>query len=236
MVYFYNYLIMTKKYLPYIWTFLAIIIISGFFFFNVQKTNSPGENESIKINTWATQTGSDDLANTDTKTDSESMNLWQKFSEWKIKNIKCEIETEQEWWKNDQIIYISWEKIRIDMTITDKAWTSENHMLTDWDYTYIWWSNWPAFKIKNIDPNEITKQNNANIKTPENSPDISKNLEQIPYNKCSEWIVVESMFKIPDWIEFTDMETFQKDMINQATEWMSEEQINKLKNSMPKIN
>ncbi|MFA5917826.1 MAG: hypothetical protein WC850_06350 [Candidatus Gracilibacteria bacterium] len=227
---------MNKKYISYIGTSLAIIIVGAFLIFNVQKTNSPGENEFTKINTGVTQTGSDNLTNTDTKTDSESMSIWQKFTEGKIGNIKCEIVTEQEGGKNNQIIYISGKKIRMDMTISDKAGNSENHMLTDGEYTYIWGSTGPAFKMKNIDPNKTENQNNENTTTPQNTQDMSKDLEQIPYNKCSEWKVLDSMFKLPDGIEFTDMETFQKDMMNQATKGMTEDQINQLKNSMPKIN
>jgi hypothetical protein len=33
-----------------------------------------------------------------------------------------------------------------------------------------------------------------------------------------------------------DMETLQEDMMNQATKWMTEEQINMLKSSMPTNN
>ena len=229
---------MTKKYISYIWTSVAIVIVWAYLFFNVQKTNSPGENESTKINTWVTQTGSENLANTDTKTDSESMNLWQKFNAGEKVNLKCEIETEQEWWKIKQIVYISSPNIRMDMNVANKAWDNESHMIMDSQYSYIWGANGPAMKMKNVKDDANKDVENIPENNTEKNPeqDMKNNLENIPYNKCSEWIVDDSMFKLPAWTEFMDMETLQEDMMNQATKWMTEEQINMLKSSMPTNN
>jgi hypothetical protein len=54
---------------------------------------------------------------------------------------------------------------------------------------------------------------------------MKNNLESIPYNKCTEWIVLDSMFKLPDWIEFMDIEELQKNIQNQMP---SEADIQKL--------
>lgn len=206
---------MPKKYIPIVWTTVVALIIWWLVLFNVQKTEAPskelawsGETETgTTFTTWKKET--------DKKTAEENQNLWEKFSAGEKINIKCELETEQEWWKVKQMVYISSPKIRMDMNVANKAWNSESHMIMDSEYTYIWGSHWPAMKMKNIKDTE--EKDEEPLPNPqEQEKDMKGNLEQIPYNKCVEWIVDDSMFELPTWTEFMNMEDMMKNMPSQA--------------------
>lgn len=217
---------MTKKYISYIWTSVAIIIVWAFLFFNVQKTEAPSKEIT---STWETETWVALVNKWEPKKeiDEANQNLWQKFSAGEKVNLKCEIETEQEWWKIKQIVYISSPNIRMDMNVANKAWDNESHMIMNSEYSYIWGANWPAMKMKNIKDDANKDVENIPENNTEKNPeqDMKNNLENIPYNKCSEWIVDDSMFKLPDWIEFMDIEELQKNIQNQMP---SEADIQKL--------
>lgn len=222
---------MNKKYYPYIWGAVAVVLVGALLFLNVQKTQAPSENlaSTWETNTWFVQTQKwvDNM-------DSSNLSLWQRYVEWKIWSIKCILQTEQEWWKIDQIVYIAAPKMRMDSTVTHEAWNSESHMISDWEYTYVWWTNWPALKMKvQTWSTEVQEPAQEAPENTEETKSMSQYLEQIPYNKCSEWIADDSMFKLPDGINFVDMEEFQNNMMNGSNLWDLQEQMNKLKSSMP---
>lgn len=87
-------------------------------------------------------------------------------------------------------------------------------MITDGDYTYVWWSNTQALKMKNnweLLNTWSTDEDNSNI----DNQNTQKNLNQIPYSKCSEWTADNSMFALPVWVDFMDMSQIQNNMMKQ---------------------
>lgn len=225
---------MNKNYYPYIWGVLVVSLVVILLVLNAQKTQAPSDNLS---STWETNTWYVQTMKWENNDDSGNLSLWQRYVEWKIKSVKCVLQTEQEWWEINQVVYISAPKMRMDSTVVYKDWNSESHMISDWVYTYVWWTNWPALKMKvetwATDVEEPVTDIPENTDEPK---DMSEYLEQIPYNKCSEWSEDDSMFKLPNWVEFMDMEEFQNNMMNWANLWDLQEQMNKLKSSMPDSN
>nr|MDD3720529.1 hypothetical protein [Candidatus Gracilibacteria bacterium] len=222
---------MNKKYYPYIGGAVAVVLVGALLFLNVQKTQAPSENlaSTGETNTGFVQTqkGVDNM-------DSSNLSLWQRYVEGKIGSIKCILQTEQEGGKIDQIVYIAAPKMRMDSTVTHEAGNSESHMISDGEYTYVWGTNGPALKMKvQTGSTEVQEPAQEAPENTEETKSMSQYLEQIPYNKCSEWIADDSMFKLPDGINFVDMEEFQNNMMNGSNLGDLQEQMNKLKSSMP---
>ncbi len=227
---------MNKKIVPYISWVVVLWFIVVAILFTTKDTEAPIENlvSTGKINTWTVQVGNKNMSEGDLK---ENMNLWQKYAEWKIWSLKCEIQIKENWWIINQVVYISWEKIRMDSNVSNEAGSSESFMINDGEYTYVWWTNWPAIKMKNETETETSvekKDLDIGINQDDEYGDVSKILEQIPYNKCSEWKNDNSMFTIPVWIDFMDMNQFQNDMMKKTAEWMwmSMKEMEKMMNDL----
>lgn len=212
---------MNKKLVPYISWIVIVWFVVIAVVMTTKDTEAPTENlvNSGNLSTW-TVTKIDEKNTWNESTDVGNISLWKKYAEWKIWSIKCEMKTEQEWWVINQTVYISWKKVRMDSNVLNEAWSNESFVINDWEYTYVWWTTWPAIKMKN---EEVSSENQVNVEdTPseENQEmDISKNLEQIPYNKCSEWKNDDSMFTVPVWVEFMDMDQYKNNMMKKTAEW-----------------
>lgn len=210
---------MNKKILPYVSVWVITVVIIGALLFSIDKTQAPTdlETSSWKISTWVVSYEKEDSQ----KLMEENINLWQRYAEWKIWSIKCEMKTEQEWWVINQTVYISWEKVRMDSYVANEVWSNESFMINDWEYTYVWWTTWPAIKMKNeVETQKVESETNDVQDSNFEDFDISKNLEQIPYNKCSEWKEDDTMFKTPVWVDFMDMDQYKNDMMKKSAEWM----------------
>lgn len=140
----------------------------------------------------------------------DDINLYEGFKNWTLWNIVCKTHIEQEWWIVNQIFYISWIRMSLELTTTYEWKSYTSYMISDKEYTYTRWNGW-AFKTK-IDEEIDIEEADEELKK---SDDMYDTLENMPYSKCEKWDVDEDKFKIPDWIEFMDL----TDWVNNL-EWM----------------
>lgn len=137
----------------------------------------------------------------------DNTSLSDKFNSDSIWNLKCIIHTE-EWWIFDQTVFISWKKMRMDSISVSTGVSLDTHMISNWEYTYIWWTGW-NFKMK-IDKNNVNK--NENEKMDSWLTDTKEVLGKISTNKCEKWDVDDKVFELPEWVEFMDFWELQKSM------------------------
>lgn len=123
-------------------------------------------------------------------------------------NLKCTYNLNEEWWLSEQVFYISWLRMRLDSKITYEWKTVNNHMITDGEYSYSWWTSW-NFKMK-INNKEHIDENIDNSDDEYQWDDLKTMLEKIPDNKCEKWDVDEKMFELPKWVVFQNMEDLMK--------------------------
>ncbi len=134
--------------------------------------------------------------------------LLERYINNKIWNLKCDFNMERWWWTAKGTMYISWLKMKYHYTVKYEGFSSETNMLYDWEYVYMWWP-WMNIKMK-MKKEDVVKDS---IKKAEETNEDEKIfadlsfkeiLEKNPYNKCSEWVVDENVFRAPKNIKFED--------------------------------
>lgn len=135
------------------------------------------------------------------------LSLAEKFFSKEIWNLKCVMNPQIEWWEINQVLYISWIKMKSETTIKHQWETRVNYMISDGEYTYMW-GKWWAFKMKVEDDDyhetifwEDELEEDGGY---DESSDLKTLLEEIPDNKCEQWDVDETMFELPKNIDFQD--------------------------------
>lgn len=173
---------------------------------------SKDEEEEKKINRVNDVTNIETQVETDDD-EEDDINLYEGFKNWTLWNIVCKSHFEQDNWIVDQIFYISWIKMRLEMTSTFEWKKFTSYMVSDTEYTYTWWNGW-AFKTKIEEEKEVMEEADEEL---EDGDDMIETLKNMPYTKCEKWDVDEDKFKIPDWIDFKDVTEWFDDL-----EWMKE--------------
>ncbi|MDD2870714.1 MAG: hypothetical protein PHS49_01890 [Candidatus Gracilibacteria bacterium] len=158
-------------------------------------------NNSINV----TSTG-----NTDISPKTEELSMFDKFNSNILGSIKCEIQTNDDGVLFNQVIYISGNKLRVDTILDKSSVKSENHMISDGEYSYVWGEG-GSFKFKNSQ-SVIDENSNDNIdeKFKSDFTDSKSVLENLEENRCGNWNLDESVFELPSGIDFFDMNDLQK--------------------------
>jgi len=215
----------------------VIIVFLGGVFFLAKNTEAPTKNEN---NTWSIteiewqvmektkeETSNKQLG--EEKREEETINLWQKYMEGKIGNLICTLERDEEGWHFKQIVYINGMRMSMNSIVTFQGKTSKSYMINDGEYTYIWWTTGPAFKMKNELPEDEEEAIMEEMQEDEQNQEIDMEayLEQIPYNVCKEWTVDESVFELPEGTDFMNFDEMMLDPSQmfeevEAVEWGSE--------------
>lgn len=202
---------MNKKNLQYVFIIIFLIILWLFLLLKYEKIDDSSKNGTWTIiDKWVNNVENTTNIDSIDTNDKKEKNLLQDYISWHIWNIKCVFDTDQEWVKSKQYVYITWQKVRMDMTVISDTENTESHIINDWFYSYIWW-NGTAMKVKNV----VSEKNVESDNTNDSSKDIKSYLETITYNNCSEWTVDNKMFELPSWIDFTDFEELQKNIMNE---------------------
>ncbi len=193
-----------------------LLIVSMFFLASCWEAKK--ENNEEEIFTWSTISVQQ----------VENKSIMQKYFEKTIWSLKCTLHMEEEGWVVDQTFYISWIKMRNDVKTTYEWNESESHMISDWEYTYIWGTG-GSFKMKVDDSiyDEVTEEEKNQVDTENRNDmnDMKTILSKIPNNKCVEWNEDSDMFELPEWIEFIDMEEMMKglwNIENMIPEWLGQ--------------
>lgn len=215
---------MKKTYLSIIIGVVGIIIIGGvIFFLSTNKIQAPTEQEMGNTGNTSTWTG---FWMTETKNlgaDSETQSVLEKYMKKQIGNIMCETKVEDENGSFEQTMYIASDlRMRMDWVATHKQGSVDSHMISDGEYMYMWGGNGPSLKMK-IEEEDKVAPNTWEEELSEEQKDkkMSDYLEEIPYNKCREWRVDDSLFKLPSGVEFMDMAEAMKP--ENIMKWMKKE-------------
>jgi hypothetical protein len=174
-------------------------------------TSCWAENSTEDTATWFVENQSEINKNIDEENNEirDNMSLSERFYANQIWSLKCTLTTENEWGTLDQILYISGIRMRSISTVQYNGQTTKTNMISDGEYTYIWWDV-GAFKMKveddydDLDLWNDWEEDEEEDELWESPTDLKTILEQIPDNKCVEWDVDEAMFELPENIEFQD--------------------------------
>lgn len=141
----------------------------------------------------------------------EDSNILDRYNSNVLWNVECNFKIEEEWWTFNQTVYISWIKIRMLWKMEKDWYTSESNIISDWEYTYVWWTWWSfKMKIQNDDLDDNKIQDNQDYAWLQ---DIKSILGNIKNNECKDWIVDESKFELPEWVEFMDFEELSRNIL-----------------------
>lgn len=124
------------------------------------------------------------------------------------KNVSCEMAASEEQGLISGRVNIAGSKMMADFKMADgMGKMMDSHMINDGEYTYIWSSAAPSgTKIKNDSVSQ------AGTGKDTNSFDEDKEVDM----DCSDWSPSSDSFKVPDGIEFLDMSTMMKDVMDKS--------------------
>lgn len=172
-------------------------------------------------NPFAKQTGDGSATLTSDRSGEEAKNAEEDtsfeiagniYDLWKQgKNIKCTFSLEDESFEARGTMYMSKEKVRNDIVISIDNTESVSTTLIDGNTIYMWKPGEDKGIKMTIDPAELEKLNEENdAKT----QDVPKGLsDEYNYN-CNNWVVDDSMFALPENMEFADQSEFLENLQN----------------------
>jgi hypothetical protein len=116
----------------------------------------------------------------------------------KKQDVTCEIKYPEQ--QSEGTIYVSYPKFRGDFTITVNNQNTDNHLVSDGSYMYIWTEGSNKGTKLKLDLEAATASAQTTTGGPE-AADLNKEVEL----KCQPWTVDQTKLRIPTEIEFTDL-------------------------------
>lgn len=194
--------------------FVKFLIIVFLLSFSLSSCWNKNENTTL-VSSWVTiqeQTTTTENIIEKTEDTDDTQSISEKFFSNSAWEIKCTTTIEVGSGKIEQVVYISGNKMRMDSNWNQEWIPIENHMISDWEYNYIWWIGWSfKMKIEKNTENEIDSEN-ENTKLDSWFQDSKEVLDNIPTSKCEKWEPDMQVFDLPEWIEFIDFGELQKSM------------------------
>lgn len=174
-------------------------------------THSPSSDESTVTTQQTSEQNQEEYTEVEESNLKGSGSLAQLFG--KGENIRCEFNSTIEGQSSSGVFYTDGERFRVDAVHTTSEGTITSNIINDGEYAYTWGD---------------TPNGTIGIKTPHTNMDTSVDSygefsaqdegsyvdidEQVTYD-CDRWNVDASVFVPPSTIEFMDMETMMREMM-----------------------
>ncbi len=178
---------------------LLILAALGFYYWSTNSNAQISVRESL-----SSIQNQQDLADTnETLSEDEDSFVGNILDLAKLgKTVKCTYEAEYEGSKMSGVTYISGDKIRADFTTTDAENEKvDGHMILDGSWEYTWTTLSDQGVKMNIKDLENKVQQNTDGTNSDKSFDALS--DDVKYN-CTKWAADNSMFEVPNNINFVD--------------------------------